>query len=86
MSAYKIEKRYNVDSDKDYWLLDSDGEVVALFHDERVFEFTQAVDENATLRAERDEHAKLIEHLKYLEGLDDVNAVMWHIRNYQVKP
>ncbi len=42
--------------------------------------------ELAALRAERDEAVKFIKYLRYLEEAEDTNAVMWHIRKYEVKP
>ena len=43
-------------------------------------------EELAALRAERDEYLKFIKYLRYLEEAEDANAIMWHIRKYEVKP
>ena len=48
--------------------------------------WSKAAAELAALRAERDEAVKLIKHLQYLVEADDVNAALWYIRKYEVKP
>jgi hypothetical protein len=48
-----VEKCYNVDSDRTYWLSDSDGELVAKFYDDSVFDFVNAAEHSVHLTALR---------------------------------